>query len=87
MLISNLASFCVHMVIVADNKLRHRNNFIPLFLQPRNHIVERSGGVSGAVVAENDGTVTEMLVLTDSFDDGVGTVVFPIERVHDCYKK
>ena len=86
MLIRNLASFCVHVIIFADDKLRHGNNLVALFFQTGNHGIEGVGGVGGTVVAEDDGTVAQVLVLADCFDDGVAAVVFPVERVHVCYE-
>ena len=35
----------------------------------------------GAVVAQDDGAVAQMLVVAHSVDDGVHTVVLPVERI------
>ena len=37
-------------------------------------------------MTENDGAVTEVFVLTDGLDDGIDTVVFPVERNLIRYK-
>ncbi len=38
-----------------------------------------------AVVAENDGAITEVTVFGDFLDDGGGVVVFPVQGVHIRY--
>ncbi|MBP3631221.1 MAG: hypothetical protein J6J23_07050, partial [Clostridia bacterium] len=42
--------------------------------------------VLGTVMAEYDGAVSEMLVLCHSLDDGIHTVILPVQRITVRYK-
>ena len=73
-----LSTFRIKVVIVPINKLGDRDNLITFFFQVGQHGIQRLGGVFGTVMAEDDGTVAQMLVFADCADNGVHAVVFPV---------
>ena len=81
-LVRYLPSFMIQVVVIPSNQLRDRNKLIPLILQCCNQSVQRIRRVLGPVVAQNDASVSEVLVLRYSLDDGIYAVVFPVERIH-----
>lgn len=63
------------------DQVGHLHKFISLSFQRRDQRIQRLCRVLGAVVAEDDGAVDQMLVVAHSIDDGVHTVVLPVEGI------
>ena len=70
------------MIILSNNKLRQRYKFIALCLQGLNHAFQCLGGIFCTIVTQNNGTVSEVFMVTNGIDDGIDAVVLPIEAVN-----
>ena len=81
-LICNLPSFRIHMIILTYDQLGERYELITRIKKVCDQGVERFRRVLCAVVAKNDGAVSEMFVVADRLNDGVHAIVFPIEAIH-----
>lgn len=77
-----LASFCIDFGAVRIDKLRDRDKLIALFLQCCDQCVQCVCCILCTVMAQNDGTVAKMLVLTDRFNDGIDSVILPVQAVY-----
>lgn len=86
MLIRNLPSFRIHMIILTYDQIGERYKFITRIKKVCDQGVERFRRVLCAVVAKNDGAVSEMFVIADRLNDGVHAVIFPIETIHVRYR-
>ena len=77
-----LASFCIDFGAVRIDKLRDRDKLIALFLQCCDQCVQCVCCILCTIMAQNDGTVAKMLVLTDRFNDGIDSVILPVQAVY-----
>lgn len=77
-----LASFCIDFGAVRIDKLRDRDKLIALFLQCCDQCVQCVCCILCTVMAQNDGTVAKMLVFTDRFNDGIDSVILPVQAVY-----
>ena len=82
----NLPPLHVHRVIFLIDQIRHLHKLIPFALERGDERIQRLGGVLRTVVAEDDGTVTQVLVVADGIHIGVYTVVLPIQTVPVRYR-
>ena len=80
--VRNLPTLHVHLIIVFVDQIFDHDKFIPFLFQRGDHFIQSFGSMLGSVVAEDDGAVAQMLVVAHSVDDGVHTVVLPVERIH-----
>ena len=64
------------------DQVGHFDKFISLAFRRGDQRIQRLCGVFRTVVAQDDGAVAQMLVVAHSVDDGVHTVVLPVERIH-----
>lgn len=71
----------IHVVIVPVDQLGHRHKLIAGFFQCPDQNVQRLGSVSCPIVAQYDGTVSEMFILCDCLYNRVRTIIFPVETV------
>ncbi len=70
------------MVILTYDQIGERYEFITRIKKVCDQGVERFCRVLCAVMAKNDGTVSEMFVITDRLNNGVHAVIFPVEAIH-----
>ena len=72
----------IHRIIFFVYQVRHLHKLIALILKRGDECIQRLCGVLRPVVAQDDGTVAQMLVVADRVYDGVHAVVLPVEGVH-----
>lgn len=78
LLLQMLSSFVVHIIIVSIDEIRKFYKFISLGFQIGDQGVQCLGGIFCAIVAEDNGAVTQMLVIAYGGDDGFNAVIFPV---------
>ena len=71
----------IHRIIFFVDQVRHLHKLIALILKRGDECIQRLCGVLRPVVAQDDGTVAQMLVVADRVYDGVHAVVLPVEGV------
>lgn len=77
-----LPSLHIHRVVFLINQIRHLHKLIALAFERGDERIQCLGGVLGTVVAQDDGTIAQMLVIAYGIHDGVYAVVLPVEGVH-----
>ena len=80
--ILDLPSFRIHMVTVTVNQFRDGNNFISLPFQVGNQGIQGIRRKFCSVMAQDDGTVSQMLVAAYRVYDGINTVILPVQGIH-----
>lgn len=75
----------IHRVVLLIDQIGHLHKFVTFLLQCRDQRIQCLGGVFGAVVAEDDRAVAEMLVTAYGIDNGIHAVVLPVKRIHVRY--
>ena len=58
------------------------NKFISFSFHRSDERIQCLRSVLGSVVAQDDGAVAKVLVVTDGIHDGVYAVVLPVEGIH-----
>ena len=76
-----LSPLHIHRIILFIDQIRHLHKLIALAFECGDERIQRLGGVLGSVVAEDDGTVAQVLVVADGIHDGVHAVVLPVEGI------
>ena len=77
----NLPSLHIHRIFFFIDQIRHLHKLVSLSFERGDERIQRLRGIFGTIVAQNDGAVAQMLVVAHSVDDGVHTVVLPVERI------
>ncbi len=77
-----LSSFHVHRIIIFVDQILYSDQFIALFFECGDHLIQGLGSMFGTVVAEDDGAVAQMLVIAHLVYDRGGIVVLPVQTVH-----
>lgn len=77
-----LPSFVVHIIIVCINQVGKFNKFIALRFQIGDQVVKRLRSIFCAVMTEDDGTVTQMLMVAYGRNNGIYAVIFPVKAVN-----
>lgn len=72
----------VHGIIAPVDQFGHGHELITSLFQCRNQGIKRLHCIPGTIVAQNDRTISKMLILGDGLYDGVHTIVFPVETVN-----
>ena len=76
----------VHRVTVPHDQFRDRHERKAFFFQGTNDLIQRFCRVFRPIVAQDDGTVAQILVIQDIGKDGIGTVIFPVQTIITRHK-
>ena len=76
----------IHVVIFLVDQFRDRYDLISLFPKPRDYPFQRIRRIFRPIVAENNGTVSEILMVQDCIYDAVCPVILPVKAIHTCCK-
>lgn len=74
------------MVILTYDQIGEWYEFVTRIKKVCDQGFERLRRVLCAVMAKNDGAVSEMFVIADCLNDRVHAVIFPIEAIHVRYR-
>lgn len=85
-LILKLPSFVIHLIMIAIDQLRNRNDFIAFCMKSFDDTRQGIFCIFGTVVHEDDGTVPKMFTVQNTGDNGIGSVILPVETVIIIYK-
>ena len=77
-----LPSFVVHIIIVCIDQIGKFYKFISLRFQVGDQGVQSLRGIFGAIVAEDNRAVAQMLVIAYGGDDGIYAIIFPVQAVN-----
>lgn len=77
-----LPPFRIHMVSVPVDELGNGYDLISLAFQIGDQGIQGVCGIFCPVMAEDDGAVAKMLVAAYRTDNGVRSIILPVERIH-----
>ncbi|MDE6687515.1 MAG: hypothetical protein K2K17_09385 [Lachnospiraceae bacterium] len=72
----------IHIIIVCIDQIGKLYKFISLCFQIGDQGVQSLCGIFCAIVAEDNGTVAQMLMIAYCGDDGIYAVIFPVKAVN-----
>lgn len=80
-----LSPLNIHRIIFFIDQVRYLHELIALILKCGDERIQRLRGILRTVVAQDDRTIAEMLVIAHRIDDGVHAVILPVEGIHVRY--
>lgn len=82
LLLQMLSSFMIHIIIVCIDQIGKLYKFISLRFQIGDQGVQSLRGIFCTIVAEDNRSVAQMLMIAYGGDDGIYAVIFPVKAVN-----
>ena len=80
-----LPSLHILRIFFFIDQIRHLHKLVSLSFERGDERIQRLRGILRTVVAQDDRTIADMLVIAHRIDDGVHAVILPVEGIHVRY--